>query len=50
MFSYLTEFETITWLDTDILIQGDLSRLIDFAKISGAALIREDPVISFLYL
>ena len=44
MFSYLTEFETITWLDTDILIQGDLSRLIDFAKISGAALIREDPV------
>ncbi len=44
MFAYLEEFETITWLDTDILIQGDLSRLIELAKVSGAAFIREDPV------
>lgn len=44
MFAYLAEFETITWLDTDILIQGDLRRLIELAKTSGAALIREDPL------
>lgn len=43
MFSFLNEFETITWLDTDILIQKDLRGLIDSAKINGAALIREDP-------
>ena len=44
MFSYLDEFETITWLDTDILIQGDLSEMIKSARNTGAAFIREDPV------
>ncbi len=44
MFSYLDEFETITWLDTDILVQGDLSDLIFSAKKTGAAFIREDPI------
>ncbi len=43
MVRYLDEFETITWLDTDILIQGDISELIYAAKQTGAALIREDP-------
>ncbi|WP_369283528.1 polysaccharide pyruvyl transferase family protein [Oscillibacter sp. GMB15532] len=43
MFSYLEEFETITWLDTDILIQGDLSGMIEAASKTGAAFIREDP-------
>lgn len=43
MVGYLDEFETITWLDTDILIQGDISELIYAAKQTGAALIREDP-------
>ena len=44
MFSYLDEFDTITWIDTDILIQGDLKPLILAAEATGAAMIREDPV------
>lgn len=43
MFLLLDEFETVTWLDTDVLIQGDLSPLIASAKKTGAAFIREDP-------
>ena len=43
MFSFLKEFETVTWLDTDILIQGDLSPMIESAKKTGAVMIREDP-------
>lgn len=43
MFSFLQEFETVTWLDTDILVQKDLRGIIDAAKKSGAAFIREDP-------
>lgn len=43
MFSYLEEFETITWIDTDILIQGDLSGMIEAARKTGAAFICEDP-------
>ena len=42
MFSFLQEFETVTWLDTDILVQKDLRGIIDAAKKSGAAFIRED--------
>lgn len=42
MFQYLKEFETITWLDTDILIQGSLDGLIKEGKKTGFALIRED--------
>lgn len=41
---YLKEFETITWLDTDIYIQGDIHGLIDTAQQTGAAFVREDPV------
>lgn len=41
---YLKEFETITWLDTDILIQGDISGMINAARKTGAAFIREDPI------
>lgn len=44
MFSYLDEFDTITWLDTDILIQGDLSGMIIAAEKTGAVFIREDPI------
>lgn len=44
MMQYLEEFETITWLDTDILIQGDISGLVSAAKSTGAAFIREDPL------
>lgn len=42
--AYLKEFETITWLDTDIYIQGDICGLIDAAEQTGAAFVREDPV------
>lgn len=42
MFKYLQEFETITWIDTDILIQGKLDGLIKEADQTGFALIRED--------
>lgn len=42
--AYLNEFETITWIDTDILIQGDISGMIAAAKKTGAAFIREDPI------
>lgn len=42
--NYLNEFETITWIDTDVLIQGDISGLIESAKKTGAAFIREDPI------
>ena len=44
MFEYLSEFETVTWLDTDILIQRDLTDMINAAKKTGAAFIREDPI------
>ncbi len=44
MFTYLDEFDTITWIDTDILIQGDLEPLILAAEVTGAAMIREDPL------
>ena len=44
MFKYLDEFETITWLDTDILIQKDLTEMIEIANKTGAAFIREDPI------
>lgn len=44
MFAYLDEFETVTWLDTDILIQKNLSEMIEIAKKTGAAFIREDPI------
>lgn len=40
---YLAEFDTVTWLDTDILIQGDLSEMIRRAEECGASFIREDP-------
>lgn len=43
MFDYLSEFETVTWLDTDILVQSDLRNMINAAKDTGAAFIREDP-------
>lgn len=42
--NYLNEFETVTWMDTDVLIQGDISGLIESAKKTGAAFIREDPI------
>jgi|GEM_PF-251107 len=42
MFQYLKEFETITWLDTDILIQKDIRELLYIAKKNEAVFIRED--------
>lgn len=44
MYRYLQEFETVTWLDTDILIQGDISGLIEEGRKTGFALVREDDV------
>ncbi len=44
MFSYLDEFNTVTWLDTDILIQGNLSKMVAAAEKTGAVFIREDPI------
>lgn len=44
MFSYLDEFDTITWIDTDILIQDSLEDLISAAQKTGAAMICEDPL------
>lgn len=44
MFSYLDEFDTITWIDTDILIQDSLEDLISAAQKTGAAMVHEDPI------
>jgi len=44
MFQYLKEYETITWLDTDIIIQKSLRKMIRIANRTGMALIREDPI------
>lgn len=35
MFKYLDEYETVTWSDTDVLIQGKLDNLIEKAKATG---------------
>lgn len=42
MFNYLDEFDNILWIDTDVLIQGSLSDLIEKAKITGIAMLCED--------
>ncbi len=44
MFAYLDEFDSVTWIDTDVLIQGSLEEMIEVASVTGAAFIREDPV------
>lgn len=43
MFDLLNEYETITWLDTDVLICGKLDSIIDKAKESGMSANFEDP-------
>jgi pyruvyl transferase EpsI len=43
MFGWLAEFETVTWLDTDILIQGEIGGILSEAGKTGLAMIREDP-------
>lgn len=42
MFTYLDEYETVTWIDTDVLIKGDLSPAIEKAKATGMAANFED--------
>ena len=44
MFDLLNEYETITWLDTDVLICGKLDSIIDKAKENGMSANFEDPV------
>ena len=43
MFDLLNEYETITWLDTDVLICGKLDSIIDKAKEKGMSANFEDP-------
>lgn len=43
MFDLLNEYETITWLDTDVLICGKLDSIIDKAKNNGMSANFEDP-------
>lgn len=43
MFDLLKEYETVTWLDTDILICGKLDNIIKMAKIGGMSANFEDP-------
>jgi glycosyltransferase involved in cell wall biosynthesis len=42
MFNLINEYKSIVWLDTDILIQGDISRLLTLAEETGFAILRED--------
>ncbi len=43
MFDLLDEYETITWLDTDVLICGKLDSIIEKAKKNGMSANFEDP-------
>jgi lipopolysaccharide biosynthesis glycosyltransferase len=43
MFKYLDEFDTVTWIDTDVIIQKKLEKLLEEADSTGFALVREDP-------
>lgn len=43
MFRYLDEFETVTWIDTDVLIQKSLKPILKMARQSGMAANFEDP-------
>lgn len=43
MFNLINEYESIVWLDTDILIQGDISQLQTIPNKSGFAILSEDP-------
>jgi len=43
MFRYLKEFDLVMWIDTDILLQGSLSDLLEEADLTGFAIYREDP-------
>jgi len=43
MFNYLDEYETITWLDTDIVIKDKLDDLIEKSKITGMVANFETP-------
>jgi lipopolysaccharide biosynthesis glycosyltransferase len=42
MFSLLNEYETVTWTDTDILIQNNIADILDLARITGCSMVRED--------
>ncbi len=44
MFDMLDEYETVTWIDTDVLITGSLQDVIEKAKINGMAANFEDPI------
>ncbi len=43
MFRYLEEFETVTWIDTDVLIQKSLAPVLEMARENGMAANFEDP-------
>ncbi|EHL15449.1 hypothetical protein HMPREF9629_01838 [Peptoanaerobacter stomatis] len=43
IFNLIREYETIMWIDTDVLIQGDLSKLLEEVKKTGYAMLSEDP-------
>lgn len=43
MFDLLKEYETVTWIDTDVLICGRLDNIIKKAKIGGMSANFEDP-------
>lgn len=43
MFRFLEEFELVMWIDTDVMIQGNISDLLSEARKVGFAIYREDP-------
>jgi len=44
MFNYLDEYDSITWIDTDVLIQGSITGLIEEGMKTGFAILSEDPI------
>ena len=44
MFDLLNEYKTVTWIDTDVLINGDISSIITKANKTGMSANFEDPV------
>ena len=44
LFDYLNEYNTVTWIDTDVLITGDISSILAKANKTGMCANFEDPI------
>lgn len=44
MFNLIEDYELIMWMDTDVILQGSLSELIESTKGYDLSMLREDPV------